>query len=327
MKFVCLLLFPFLLFSAPADRISDLVEEMRTLTFAGDQAAVGRLVPALVDELEKPGKEWSDGIAPMAWNQLGVYYQAQGNYPEAERAYLRGIRILEKTGRSDGETSLLLLNLAIVYLEVGKRPAQAEILSRKALKIATGIYGPDASVLASFMQVLAGARQQQGDRKAARGYLEQALTLIGNDEEGKFRHGVLLGNLVVLAAEEEKWNEARGYALRALQMMESSLGPTHPDLVRQHINLARIHENLREWPEASGSLSRAREIVETRLGPEHYLMAQILEASASIQQKTGRGREAREARRRAKSIMASQPRDRAGEAWIHAADLMRSGRR
>ena len=54
MKRLMLLLTPLLLSADEPDRVTTLVETMRQLTFAGDQFAVGRLVPALIRELAMP---------------------------------------------------------------------------------------------------------------------------------------------------------------------------------------------------------------------------------------------------------------------------------
>ncbi len=51
MKLALIFLLPLLLASAEPDRLTNLVAEMRRLTFAGDQFSVGRLAPALLEEL------------------------------------------------------------------------------------------------------------------------------------------------------------------------------------------------------------------------------------------------------------------------------------
>lgn len=68
---------PLLLASEDADPLTVLVDEMRRLTFAGDHASVGRLVPSVLAELSKPHPK-----ADIAWNQLGVFFQTQGDFVE-----------------------------------------------------------------------------------------------------------------------------------------------------------------------------------------------------------------------------------------------------
>lgn len=115
--------------------------------------------------------------------------------------------------------------------------------------------------------------------------------------------------------------------LESIALMEPLLGPSHPDLVRIHLNLARVYEHLKQWEPAAASVARARAITETRLGPGDPLLAEILRSSASILRKTGHGREARDLIRQARAIAKAQPKDAASQAWVHIADLMQPPRR
>ena len=67
---------PLLPASEEVDPLNVLVEEMRRLTFAGDHASVGHLVPAVLEELTKAHPR-----AGIAWNRVGVYFQTQGDSP------------------------------------------------------------------------------------------------------------------------------------------------------------------------------------------------------------------------------------------------------
>ena len=113
--------------------------------------------------------------------------------------------------------------------------------------------------------------------------------------------------------------------LQPIALAEPVLDRSHPDLIRVHLALARVYDQLKDWTAASTSAARAREITETRLSPGHPLMAEILGASASIPRKTGHSREARDLRRQANAITAALPKDPASQARTHVADLMLSG--
>ena len=319
---VLVLLLPFFLAAAPPDRLADLVERMRQFTLAGDHAAVGRLTPEVMEELTKPHPR-----AALAWNQVGIYFQVQGDFAEAERAYQQGIRLAEKDGNSAGDLALLLLNLASLYLETGQGPAHAEVLSRRALKYAIALHGPAAPELANFIYILGAARVEQGDRTDGRRFFEQAVDLAGDSSEGKLRQGFVRANLALLSALDKQWMPAKENFLQSIALIEPALGSSHPDLIRTHLNLSRVYVQLKQWTLAAASVAKARDITEARLGDSHPLMADILITSASILRKTGHGREARDLDRRAQAITAAQPKNPAASAWIHAADLVRSGKR
>ncbi len=317
MVFAIVLLLPLQLQSAQPDRLADLVAEMGRLTLAGDHRAVGRVLPVILDELASPHAEVAD-----AWNQVGVYFYNQGDPAAAERAYKEGLRMLGKeANRPGGLESLLLLNLAGLYLESGQRPAYAEVLCRRALKLATEHPDRLSPEPPNYMYILALARLQQGDRKQARQYFQQALDLTFGGPDGRLCRSAILANVGVLAAMDDQWFQARDAFLQSIDLLEVVLGRSHPDLVRAHLNLARIYVHLKEWTSAQASLARARQITEARLGPDHPVMAEILATSANVLRSTGHRREARDLSRRANAIAAARPNDAAAKSWVHVSDL------
>lgn len=316
----CLLLFftPLLVWAGEPDSVTDLVERLRQLTFAGDQAAVARLLPELIGKLAEPNPHGA-----LAWNQIGVHHAVQGNFIEAERAYRRAIALAEPVGAGRATLALLLLNLGQLYLESGGRASQAERILRRAFSLAEEAYDENSEELFNFICVLAVARNQAGDRSGARVLFERGLRIVEHSKDRTFQRGVLLANLAVLRAEEKQWNDAREKTLQALALLELNLGKAHPELIPTYINLAKIQRHFKRWDLASAALERARAITDTQLGPKHRYMVTILELSSVILSKTGRRSEAREQARRAKSIAASLPRAIVGETWVHVSELQR----
>ena len=247
----------------------------------------------------------------------------QGNSAEAERAYRRGIRLVEQAGTDRGTLALLLLNLGELYLQAGGRAGQAVTILTRALKLAEKSYVSDSEELSNFIYVLGAAQKQSGNRRDAQSQFERALLIAGTSRTGEIRRGSILANLAVLRAEDKQWNEAKDTTLQALALLEQNLGETHPELIPAYLNLARIQAQFKRWDLASTALERARVITETQLGPEHRYMVVILESSSFVLKKTGRRSEAREQARRAKLIATSLPRATAGETWVHVSDLQR----
>jgi tetratricopeptide (TPR) repeat protein len=319
MNVAILFSFVILLRSAQADPLATLIEEMRQCTETGDYSAAGRLLPALLDELAKPQPRAGSG-----WNQVGVYYHTQHNHAAAENAYLRGIRLIQKEDPAVADHPLLLLNLATVYLQMGGRPAQAEILARRALTLAESLYGSTSPALANFLYTIGAARLQQNDYKEARHYFQRALASVDDTRYSTIRRGAILSTLAVLCAIEKQWIEARDLLLQSIQLMESVLGSQHPDLVRSYLNLTYVYRHFEQWPQAYSSVTRARQITEAHFGSGHPLMIDNLEMAAFILRKSGRTREARDLRRRAKAIAQTLPNDPGARSSIHIADLARS---
>jgi len=316
MKQLIFLFTPFLLCAADVDRVADLIETMRQLTFAGDLPGAGRLAPELINELAAPHP-----LAWLGWNQIGVYYVTRGKLAEAERAYLRGVKLLERNGTGGSDMALLLVNLSELYLTIGARNAQAEALARRALQLAEQSYPPDTQALAHFIFTLGAAHQQSGHNKDALMHFERALAVAGNDRDGKIRRGFILASLGVIYGRSKRWTDARDAMSQAVTLLQENLGSRHADLIPTYINLAMIHTEFKLWDSASAALEQARTITESQLGPDHPYMVTILECSAFLLKKTGHGAEARDRLRRAKSIAALRPHDTVPETWIHVSDL------
>jgi len=313
-------LLAFLFQATPPDRLTELTEQLRQLTVVGDQPSARRLMPELLAELAK-----GHPYAAWGWLQAGVCFTAQGEYGEAERAYLRGLRQAERGSNDPRLEASLLSNLAVMYLETG-RPVLAETFVRRAMIPAVKAYSAVGHELSGYYALLGAARQQRGESQAARELLGKALELADPGPGGERQRGNVLVNLAVVAAMEHHWEEARELLLRSIELQEVALGASHPELIRTHLNLGRVYEQLKRWEQARASAERAREMTERQLGAEHGLMAEILETTASILRKTGHRRESRELRRWAAAIANAQPKD-SGGASVHLSELAEGGRR
>jgi tetratricopeptide (TPR) repeat protein len=179
-------------------------------------------------------------------------FTTQGNSAEAERAYRRGIRLVEQSGTDRDTLALLLLNLGRLYLEAGGRAGQAETIVRRALKLAEESYDSDSEELSYFIYVLGTAQNKSGNRRDARRQFERALLIAGKSRDGNIRRGFILANLAVLCAEDKQWNEARDTSLQALALLGQNLGEAHPELVPAYLNLQGFRGS------SSGGTWRAR---------------------------------------------------------------------
>ena len=313
-----LIAIPLFVYAQGADRLSDLIMNMRRHHQAGDQGSIGRLVPLVVEEF---ANAHPDPLRALAWNQIGIYYATQGDLEQAERAYRRGIRFLDHRA-PDGNLPILLVNLAEVYLQRTTRPGEAASLLERALKLAAEWYGPNSPDLTQCLHTLGSARQQLGDRRGAKQYFEKALSLTDDSLEGRTLRGIILSNMSVLSALDKDWSTARNRLLEGLELLRQSVGRSHPDLIRPYLNLATTSQHLMVWDEANWYVEMARLITEARLGSDHPLMAEVLETSAIILRKQGRVAEAKQIRRRARAIRGAQAAD-PPVSRVHVTDLIR----
>ena len=101
-----------------------------------------------------------------------------GQSSEAEQHHLRAIRILEQQTGGALALCIALNGLSTFYVESGGRYAQAEQLSRRALAIGIGLFGPRAPELVSLLSNLATVRSIRGDKAEALLLFENALELL-----------------------------------------------------------------------------------------------------------------------------------------------------
>ena len=315
-----------LLAAGQDDGLDKLTEEMVRRTAAGDIAGAGRLIPSLLAALEEHGPRHPSAV--LAWNQIAVSHHMQGHFAEAEKAYLRAIRLFEKQVESSTGLELLYQNLATLYLDMGGRPGHAETLCRRGLKLAMKRLGPLHPELGRFLYTLGAARQMQNDLIDARRFYQQALSVsTGGSPAERIRNALIMANLGLLEWKEGRLPAAKDIMMRAITLFEKAADPSHPDLIASYINLARVHEQLHEWSRAGECVRRAREIAESRLGPTHPHLAEILTSSASILRKTGHRKEVLKIEQQVKAILAVQPQDVWRNSSVHLSDLAPPGHR
>jgi tetratricopeptide (TPR) repeat protein len=108
---------------------------------------------------------------------------------------------------------------------------------------------------------------------------------------------------------EGRYQEAIPVAAGIIELGESELGPSHPNLAAMLNNLAGLHDALGHATEAEPLYQRALAIQENALGLEHPDVATNLENYAALFRATGRSAEAAEMGARAKAIRMKQPKD------------------
>ena len=91
-----------------------------------------------------------------------------------------------------------------------------------------------------------------------------------------------LNSKVIKLYGERKYDEALPLAKRALQLRETALGSTHPDLIPLLINLGELHKARHKLDDAATSFERALSVGEKNFGIEDLRLAKILDELAYI---------------------------------------------
>jgi CHAT domain-containing protein/tetratricopeptide (TPR) repeat protein len=218
-----------------------------------------------------------------ALNNLGMVYEAQGNYADAEGLYKRALAIYEKArGAEHPDVAQVLNHLAIVYYDQGKY-TDAEGLYKRALSIREKALRAGHPDIAQTINNLALVYQEQGKYADAEGLYKRALVIL---ERAFGQHHPRLAdsldNLGMVYAAQDRYADAEGLHKRALAIYEKRLGPGHPDVAKALDKLSHVYEAQGKYAETEGLLKRALAIDEQALGADHPGVAKALNNLALV---------------------------------------------
>ncbi len=159
-----------------------------------------------------------------------------GRPEEALELYGRARRLIEKSaGPRDPRLVANLANTAEVRMAQGEY-SEAETLSRRALALAEESAGVKATARAQALNNLAQALRLQKRYDEAEPLYRQALAILDRDPAS----ARILANLAGFYHDRENESRAVEYYTRALEVLESSLGPEHPETALIRTRLAEV---------------------------------------------------------------------------------------
>jgi tetratricopeptide (TPR) repeat protein len=236
-------------------------------------------------------------------NQLGVLFQTQARYTEAEPLCRRALAILEKSFGPDHPNVATCLNNLAELLTATNRHGEAEPLCRRALAIDEKSFGPDHPNVARGLNNLAELLRVT-NRHAEAEQLSRRALAIAEKSFGLDHPNVAtcLNNLAGLLTATNRHGEAEPLCRRALAIDEKSFGPDHPNVAIRLSNLAVLLEATNRYAEAEPLCRRALAILEESFGPDHPDVARGFGNLAVLLEATNRHAEAEPLYRRALAI-------------------------
>jgi tetratricopeptide (TPR) repeat protein len=236
-------------------------------------------------------------------NNLGLYWQARGQFGAVEPLFRRALAIDEQNyGPDHPDVARDLGNLAGL-LYATNRLAEAEPLYCRALAIDEQSYGPDHPDVARDLNNLAGLLYDTNRLAEAEPLYRRALAIWEGSlgSEHSWVAGAL-NNLAALLRATNRLGEAEPLFRRALAIDEQNYGPDHPDVARDLNNLAGLLYATNRLAEAEPLYRRALAINEQSYGPDHPIVARALNNLAGLLEATNRPAEAKPLYRRALAI-------------------------
>jgi tetratricopeptide (TPR) repeat protein len=219
-----------------------------------------------------------------------------GRYADARQHVDAARASLAELSYGPVQTELAIIH-GTVLDDLGKY-AEAETVLREGLRLAVRWRQWEAvQVAASRLLHVVGHRHRRFDE--ALRYADFAQTLAEADPQ---REAGVRNDVAVIRREQGKWDEAEAELRHAVALLESTLGPEHPDVVSTRQSLATLFDVQGKHEEAEAEHRRALVLWEKALGPDHPNVATSLVSLANalgVQQKYG---EAEAAYRRALAV-------------------------
>ena len=225
-----------------------------------------------------------DDLIALYQPQLGILYQTQGRYEEAETAYKRDLAIYERILKKPSalEVVFVLGCLAGLYADQGRHD-EAESHYVQALAIVEKDSRADERVAVSLRGALSEVYALTGQYGKAESLRLQELRVL---EKAFGDHhpvvGGCLNNLAEIYRLQGRYEEAEPLYRRALTIREESKGGQHPDVAQTLNNLAILYLQRKQYAEVEAPCRRALEIRIQALGDAHPATATSLSILAHL---------------------------------------------
>jgi CHAT domain-containing protein/Tfp pilus assembly protein PilF len=202
-------------------------------------------------------------------HNLGVLYELQRNYREAERPYSRALAIRDKLlGPDHLDVAQSLNNLGWVYHNL-RDYAKAEPLYQRALAIREKILGFEHLDLIQILNNLAQLYSNEENYAKAEPFYRRALAIrekmLGPDHRDVARS---LNNLVELYLFKGDYEKVEPLGQRALRLLEKTTDVDPFDIASSLTHLALLYDWRGEFTKAEILYQRVLTIMETGFGLE-----------------------------------------------------------
>ena len=231
-----------------------------------DSEAVWLRQISLAEELYGTEHEKTAG----SYNNIGLIYWIQGNYPEALNYFFRALEINKKVfGSYHSETATSYNNIGLVYWKHNDYPEALEYYF-KALEVREKVFSKNHPNIASSYTSIGLVYHDQGNYPKALEYHFKALVIF--KEKYGIEHpdtATSYNNIGIVYNDQNNYLKALEYYFKALEIKEKILGTDHPSTATSYNNIGSLYYETKEYEKALEYLNHALEIRERTLGPEH----------------------------------------------------------
>jgi non-specific serine/threonine protein kinase/serine/threonine-protein kinase len=240
----------------------------------GSYEEAARILESSVGSLGEADNSDDSTALANALHHLGVAYDLQGRYLDAERVFRDRLELAEAADPPDEhELARALNSLGIVLLNLG-RLDEAQSVMERSLEVRERLYGVDSSEVARSLFNLGNLLNNQGEYVRAEQLFTRALDIersrLSDDHPDI---AASLNNLGSIYQNLGRYEDARAATEEALAIWEKVYDENHPDIGIAVHNLGNSAQALGELDRALDQYARARKIWTRSLGEEHMVHA------------------------------------------------------
>jgi len=217
--------------------------------------------------------EGENGGTLVSMSNQAVALKALGRFDEADALYVR-VLAARRRGADPLDLATTLNNLGANRLMMD-RPGEAETLLREALALREAGLGGDHPLTAQTLSHLSDALAAQGRLEAATMMQRRALDAFGSDGSAVERAGAMT-NLADILKSTGRGEEALPLDRAAFDLMQTALGPGHPETLGAMVGVADALIATGGAGEARPMLVEALRLQAKALGPDHPARLQPL---------------------------------------------------
>jgi len=238
----------------------------------------------------------------LDWIAAGNRALDNGSPEEAAADFARALDAHVQQGASVQDLLHLRITLATAYMEAGEYRDMEAVL-QEAQKTAWQL--TDGVSRAELLNAWSALHLKLGQLAAAEAELQEAGRVVMKVANPGNLLPAVLHNLAAVEMRTGRYAEALSHEQEAIGLLEKTLAPDHPTLIRGWASLASVRYMMGRPQEARASLDRAIAAAEKAYGPSHALLADLLDSDAVVLDKLKLKKDARLARERAKKIRGS----------------------
>lgn len=252
-------------------------------------------------------------------NNLAGVQADLGNHRDAEKLYLRSLRIWEQLDATDRPSRLSIQqNILVLCLQAGWFRKAERIVEESA----GDFQAADPGQRIHFLDCTGNLRRAQKRLAESEAFYREALDLAQATSDSDAA-GFLWNSIGVVRAERRRMTEAVDAFERALDSHERAGRRQHPALIATLTNLGAAYLATNRVAQAQAELARAGSLAERFFGSSHSSLYRILLMEAKAFDRMNRRAQARQARQRAHAISRTSAPRNPGAFVVDIEDLRR----